>query len=76
LGRNGIGAWELAVRLSEVDLSDADIFGGQQQDLTLGLNVYATPQIRFSAEYIEVLATSNPKTAEPELFQLRAEWVL
>lgn len=76
LGRNGIGAWELALRVSEVDLSDGDVLGGEPQDLSLGLNVYASPQIRFSAEYIKVLATSNPQTAEPELFQLRAEWVL
>ncbi len=76
LGRNGTGAWELALRLSEVDLTDADVFGGQQQDLTMAVNVYATPQIRFSAEYIDVLSTSNPQTAEPELFQLRVEWVL
>ena len=66
----------LALRVSEVDLSDGDVLGGEPQDLSLGLNVYASPQIRFSAEYIKVLATSNPQTAEPELFQLRAEWVL
>jgi phosphate-selective porin OprO/OprP len=76
LGRNGSGAWELALRLSGVDLSDADVRGGQQQDLALALNVYATQQVRFSAEYVNVLSNSSPKTAEPELFQLRAEWVL
>ncbi len=76
LGKNGIGAWEVALRLSEVDLTDADVIGGQQQDVTLALNVYATQQIRFSAEYIDVLSTSRPKTAQPDLFQLRAEWVL
>ena len=34
----GWGAWQVAARYSFVDLTDADIAGGVQNDVTLGLN--------------------------------------
>lgn len=79
IGNKGYGAWEVAARISQLDLSDQDIFGGRQQNLTVGLNLYATPEIRFSAEYIHVLDISHLEledtTSTPSLAQLRVEWV-
>ena len=62
----GYGAWELAVRLSALDLSDGkkslvagklvhEINGGEQRDLTLALNWYLTNALRISANYVKVL---------------------
>jgi phosphate-selective porin OprO and OprP len=76
VGRGGKGAWELGVRYSSLDLNDADIQGGEEQDLTIGLNWYATPTIRFMANYIKVLDLTDPSTTdddEPNIFQLRAQ---
>lgn len=48
----GPGAWEIAARFSSLNLSDRNIQGGTLNDVTLGLNWYATFQMRFSINYI------------------------
>lgn len=59
VGEGGIGAWQLAVRFSSLDLTDGNINGGQQDNLSLGLNWYATPKIRFTMNYINTLAVDG-----------------
>jgi len=46
------GAWEVAARLSTVDLTDSGITGGEMDNITLGLNYYATSNLRFMANLI------------------------
>jgi phosphate-selective porin OprO and OprP len=41
------GAWEAAVRFSHMNLDGADLLGGTQNNLTVGLNWYATDRVRF-----------------------------
>jgi phosphate-selective porin OprO/OprP len=77
LGDGGIGAWELALRYSNVDLNDADVIGGEQDLLTAGLNWYPNPNIRFMVNWINVLDVDRPGSSldgvEPEIFQVRAQ---
>ncbi|MEN8166504.1 MAG: porin [Pseudomonadota bacterium] len=77
LGRNGPGAWELALRFSHLDLTDEDVTGGQQDLLTLGLNWYPNANIRFMSNYINVLDVDRPGSAydgdEPQLIQIRGQ---
>ena len=48
----GPGAWEVAVRVSNSDLNSEDVFGGEQLDLTVGLNWYLNPATRIMINYV------------------------
>jgi phosphate-selective porin OprO/OprP len=50
---NGWGAWEVAARLSRIDLTQADVAGGDLTDFTVSLNWYLTPYHRVKWEYIQ-----------------------
>lgn len=69
------GAWQVAARFSNVDLTDEDIDGGEADSLTFGVNWFATPNIRFSANYINVLDVEGGPTDgdEPDAFQFRTQ---
>lgn len=77
VGKGGYGAWEFGARFSSIDLNDGDVIGGRQDNLTLGLNWYATPHIRFMLNYIDVLSVDRPGSStdgdEPEIIQLRGQ---
>jgi phosphate-selective porin OprO/OprP len=76
VGEGGIGAWELALRFSTLDLSDADIDGGEADSVTLGMNWYPTPTLRFTANYVDVLDVEGGANDgdEPSVLQLRSQW--
>lgn len=83
----GYGAWEIGVRYSGLMLTDEDVLGGGERNLTIGLNWYATSHIRFMLNYVNVNndnnATGNagnllPQFAsgandDPHVIQLRAQ---
>jgi phosphate-selective porin OprO/OprP len=76
VGKGGHGAWELGARFSSIDLNDSGIDGGEEKDLTIGLNWYATPTIRFMANFIKVMDLTDAATSdddEPNIYQLRAQ---
>jgi len=56
-----IGAWEVGVRFSYVNLNDsiASIYGGAANSLTFGLNWYVNPSIKIVANYIFLDVDSN-----------------
>jgi phosphate-selective porin OprO/OprP len=61
---NGIGAWEVAVRASSIDLADDGFDGGELDDLTFGVNWYLNPNTRVMTNYI--LADLDPTGAGAE----------
>lgn len=69
------GAWQIAARFSSLDLSDQDIDGGEAESVTLGLNWFATPNVRFSANYVSVLDVDGGPTDgdEPDAFTFRTQ---
>jgi phosphate-selective porin OprO/OprP len=72
LSAGGWGAWELAARVSEVNLNSggylvqqplgisSSIQGGSQTDFTLGLNWYPDRGVRFMFNWVDVLQLSAP----------------
>lgn len=77
VGQGGIGAWQMALRFSHLDLNDGPISGGSEDNLTFGLNWYPVPNLRFMANYINVLSVKGGPTSadEPDIFALRGQVV-
>ena len=48
----GLGAWEVALRYSQIDLSDNSISGDKLKDITAGLNWYINPNMRIMWNYV------------------------
>ncbi len=46
------GAWEFAARYSYVDLNDSAVFGGTQENITVGLNWYLNENMRMMFNWI------------------------
>ncbi|WP_245652176.1 porin [Methylophaga muralis] len=76
LGDGGIGAWELTLRYSSLDLNDKLIDGGEIQNITYGVNWYPVPMLRFSANYIDVLNVTGGDNhgKEQRIFLVRSQW--
>jgi len=56
----GIGAWELAARLSHINLNSQNTQGGRLTDVTLGLNWHLNPYTRVKWEYIYAMLDRAP----------------
>jgi phosphate-selective porin OprO/OprP len=54
----GPGAWEIAVRVTQLDFNDGVVHGGQLTDLSIGLNWYLTPYTRVTTNYIHAFGQS------------------
>ncbi len=66
VGQGGTGAWEIALRISDLDLSDGslqlrnslwlpEINGGEERNATLALNWYLNNYLRTSLNYVHVM---------------------
>ena len=55
----GLGAFEVALRYSTVDLTDALITGGKENNWTFGFNWYLTPNTRFMFNYVRADVTDR-----------------
>ena len=62
------GAWEVAARLSYLDLDDGNIRGGNLNDVTLGLNWYVSPRVRLMANLVRAHLRNGVTS---NLFQMR-----
>ena len=76
------GAWELALRFSEIDLTDGplqlrnsllvpEINGGKERNATLALNWYINSYLRSSINYVSVLNIDGGSYADKNLDALQ-----
>ncbi len=72
------GAFEVAARVSYLDLNDRDIRGGRLLDMTAGVNWYLWPNARIMANYIHSIlkqraAAGSPGQGDGDVFQMRLQ---
>ena len=76
----GPGAFELAFRASLVDLTDGNIIGGREKNISIGLNWYLNRRVRLMTNLVKVLDVDRPGSEfdgeDPLILSLRAQWVL
>ncbi|MFC1664524.1 OprO/OprP family phosphate-selective porin [Pseudomonadota bacterium] len=73
----GRGAWELAFRVSRADLSDKEIIGGVEKNISFGLNWFLREYVVVMANYIKVIDVDRPGSEfdnnTMNIFQLRLQ---
>ncbi len=69
------GSWEVAVRLSRVDLQDESVSGGEETNYSFGLNYYLNPINRIMLNWIKADAHPNRRGIDesPSIVQLRLQ---
>jgi phosphate-selective porin OprO and OprP len=67
------GAFEFALRYSELDLNDGRVLGGKEHDWTAGANWYLGTHLRFQANYIRAFSDRKNLVINPHVVELRAE---
>lgn len=68
----GPGAWEVACRVTQVDLNDNGFSGGRNTDFTVGLNWYLSPYLRFTSNYIHAMPRDQAGVdSEADIFAMR-----
>lgn len=81
--RNGTwGAWELALRLDQIDLEDADITGGEAKRASLALNWYLNPNVRVMLDYSTsyelnggaLIKADGSYADDIDVYALRTQW--
>jgi phosphate-selective porin OprO/OprP len=59
--QNGLGAWEVAARFSNIVLNDKNVQGNNLTDFTVGLNWYLNPYTRWKFNYIRAFLQDERK---------------
>jgi phosphate-selective porin OprO/OprP len=65
------GAWELAARISAVDLNDGEIEGGKLTDYSAALNWYLNSAMRVQLNFVHAVTRDRGKT---NIFLLRLQY--
>lgn len=73
-GRRGWGAWELAVRASHLDLIDGFFRGGEERNLSVGLNWYLNANTRVRFNYVRADIDHDLYEGDLNIFQTRFQY--
>jgi phosphate-selective porin OprO/OprP len=76
VSRGGAGVWELAARVSAIDLTSQNVRGGIERNVTAGLNWYPEPFVRVMANYVRAWTDGSAVTgrdARADIGQVRVQ---
>lgn len=75
--RHRFGAWQFAIQFSRLNLTEQDILGGRESNVTVGLNWFPTQPIEFMLMYIHAMANPNADgiNQQSNLYALRIQAV-
>ena len=67
--------WQLGVRYDSVDLNDGAIFGGKEDNWTVGANYYWHSNFKFALNYVMVNSEKGavPVEDNPNILEFRAQ---
>jgi phosphate-selective porin OprO/OprP len=71
-GEGGVGAWELALRYSELDLND-EVRGGVEKNVTAGMNWYVNSAVRVMFNYVRATSETDNGDVDVDIAQVRAQ---
>jgi phosphate-selective porin OprO/OprP len=66
------GSWQVGLRYDNLDLDDV-VRGGEEQNLTLGVNWYWRTNFKFMANYVDVSTERRGVEDNPNVLELRAQ---
>lgn len=69
--RGDTGAWELALRYSTLDLDDGGVAGGEEDNVTFGVNYYIAPNLKIQGNYTQVDSQRSGVDDDPDILQFR-----
>ena len=72
-GRGGWGAWEVAGRMSYVDLNSGDVHGGRLTMLMTGINWYLHSHLKWRFDYGFGQVKNHAPSGNVNIFQTRVE---
>lgn len=64
-------AWEFGARFSSMDLSDGVVAGGEEDNITFGVNYYVNPYLHLMLNYIMVESEHGAVSDDPDILQAR-----
>jgi phosphate-selective porin OprO and OprP len=67
----GIGAWEIALRYSHLDLNNDGVNGGRLNDITAGVNWYLNPNAKLQVNYVHAMVDRGEVDADAQIVQGR-----
>lgn len=66
----GRGAWQVGARYAFLDLNDSGISGGQLHDMTIGLNWFLNPNMKFQWNYNWTRRDAGGRTSDGDIHGL------
>jgi len=68
------GMWQVGLRYDSANLDDGTVLGGEEQNLTLGVNWYWRTNFKFQVNYVAVDSTRAGIDDNPNILEARAQF--